>query len=372
MPVHVLHVVEAIETGVIRHVVDLVENVDAVHSVVMPVRRHGGATDDVAVARIAASAHAVHAVPMRRSSASATNLAAIVRVRSLVRRTRPDVVHGHSTVGGAVARLGAAGSGVPCVYTPHGLSPRLPARVTERLIAPLTDRFVALSESEARHANSRRLATSATTAVVPNGIDTESPEPSAPSLAARLGLDDATPMVVTVGRLAAQKAPEVVIAAWQQIARAHETVHFAWLGEGEDRRQTQELVDAGPAARRIHLLGHVDGASSLLDGVDVFVLASRYEGAPYAPLEAMRAGVAVVATDVVGTRDCIESGHNGVLVPPDDPNTLAREVLRLLDSHDERRRLAANAQNVLEAEFSLAQMCRRTEALYADVWREAT
>lgn len=362
----VLHVVEAIETGVIRHVVDVVEHVAAEHHVALPARRVGGMTDERAIARLGAVAE-LHRVAMHRSATSPTNLAAVRHVRRLIGALRPDVVHGHSTVGGTVTRLATTASAVPCVYTPNGLSPRLAARVAERVLRPATTRLVAVSDSEADLAVARGVVGRDRCAVIPNGIDPSPPPPTEPGLAERLGLPPGTTIVGTAGRLSAQKAPEVLIDAWGRAARDRSDVHFVWMGDGEDRAGAEDAAAATGVAERVHLLGHVDRAAGLMHELAVFTLGSRFEGGPYAPLEAMRVGVPVLATDVVGTRDCIDHGRTGVLVPPDDPAALAVALGALLDDADDRRRLGEAGRAAVQDRFSVHRMADRLRALYDEV-----
>ena len=100
-----------------------------------------------------------------------------------------------------------------------------------------------------------------------------------------------------------------------------------------------------PGARgRLHRIPSLDGAGGVLDQLDVFLLASRFEGGPYAPLEAMRARTAVVLTDVVGSRDAVEDGESGRLVPPGRPDLLGAAVADLLLDDQERTRLAAGGR----------------------------
>ena len=362
----VLHVVEAVEAGVVRHVVDLVTHVDAEHHVAHPERRRGGHTDATALRRLDEAA-ATHRVAMARAAVSGRNAVAVLRVRRLIGRLRPDVVHGHSTVGGAVARLAAAGTATPVVYTPNGLSPQAAARVAERLLGPLTSCLVATSAGEAELARSRHLVPAARIVVVPNGIDPEPPPDASPPLAERIGAPPTAPVVATIGRLSPQKDPATVIEAWSRLAAAHPDAHFVWIGDGELRADAASAVAASPAAARIHLLGHVDGAASLLSGCTAFTLGSRFEGGPYAPLEAMRAGVPVVATDVVGTRDCVTDGHTGLLVPPGDAAALADATDRLLRDPASARRLAEAGRRAVRERFSVHLMARHTSETYRSV-----
>ena len=145
----ILHVIEAIEAGVARHVTDVVCRVPAEHEVLVPPVRTGGFTDHEAFEAMEAAGARIHLTPMRRSVTSPHNVRAVLTARRLIRAGKPDVVHGHASVGGAVARLAAARGPARCAYTPNGLLPSRGAIAAERLLARLTDAFIAVSPSEA-------------------------------------------------------------------------------------------------------------------------------------------------------------------------------------------------------------------------------
>ena len=108
------------------------------------------------------------------------------------------------------------------------------------------------------------------------------------------------------------------------VAAAHPDARFVLIGDGELADLVDREVAAGGFDGRFHHLRLPSGGEAAMAELDVFVMSSRYEGAAYAPMEAMRARVPVVLTDVVGNRDAVEAGVSGLLVPPDDPATLAR------------------------------------------------
>ena len=111
-------------------------------------------------------------------------------------------------------------------------------------------------------------------------------------------------------------------------------------------------------------MGYRSDARSLLPALDVFILASRWEGLPYTIMETMDAGVPVVATDVIGTQDFIDSGRNGVLIPPGYPGRLASAVNDLLTRPEYAVMIANNAASDVGSRFNRAEMVRRTAAAY--------
>ena len=118
-----LHVLEAVQFGTVRHLAGIVRFVDVEHHVVIPPPGGKRYTDTGITEQMWTDGARPHLVTMRRSPVDPVNAAAIARVRGVIRRERPDVVHGHSSIGGAVARLAAAGTGVATCYTPNGLFP---------------------------------------------------------------------------------------------------------------------------------------------------------------------------------------------------------------------------------------------------------
>jgi len=363
----VLHVLEAIETGCARHLADLVTHATGVeHHLAIPRERVGGHTDHAAIAACVAAGAEVHHVEMRRSPVSPRNAAAVLRVRRLVRRLGIDVVHGHSSMGGVVARLAAAGTPARRVYTPNGIaSGRVPTAV-ERSLGRGTDRFVAVSTSEAEAATTLGFVAADRLVVIPNGIDPTPPPPRA--LRPLVGVPAGVPLVGSMGRLVPQKAPEILLDAWARVAETDPDVRFVLIGDGSP--EAGATVDAAlarpPLAGRAHRLPFLADAAAHLGDLDLFVLTSRFEGGPYSPLEAMRAGVAVVLTDVVGNRDAVEDGRSGRLVPPDDPAAVAAAILDLLGDEPRRSDLASGGAGQV-GRFDVARMGSAYDALYAEL-----
>jgi glycosyltransferase involved in cell wall biosynthesis len=301
---------------------------------------------------------------MRRSPVDLRNVAALLRVRHLVRQNRPHIVHGHSAIGGAVGRLAATGTVAKRIYTPNGLLPTRAALIAERLLGRLTDWFVAVSESEAELARRLRIARPDRSSVISNGIDLDAPGPPSLDVRAELGIDRKTPLVGTISRLVPQKAPEVLINAWVRVATSMPEARFLLVGDGPlAARVHSRTTIAGLRDRLLHIRG-IRRAATLMPQLDVFMLASRYEGGPYTPLEAMRAETPVVLTDVVGSHDLVVHGESGLLVPPGDPGSLAAAILRLLGDAELRRRLGRSGRARVIAQFDVRPMAARVAALY--------
>jgi glycosyltransferase involved in cell wall biosynthesis len=363
----VLHVLEALEGGTARHLIDVVRWVPGVeHHVAVPTRRVGALTDTTAVDRLRAGGATVHVVEMRRSPARPRNAVAVVELRRLIRRLGVDVVHAHSSVGGALGRVAGTLARRPRVYTPNGLATARAALLVERLLGRLTDRFVAVSESEAELVRANHLVPDARLVVVPNGVDPE-PPPTGDDLRTTLGLAPGTPLLGTVARLVHQKAPERFLAVVGAVLAAHPDAHAVLIGDGPLAEPLAGELATLAATGRFHRIAQVPDAAAVVGHLDVFLLTSRFEGAPYAPMEAMRAGVPVLLTDVVGSRDAVVDGVSGFLVPEDDPLAAVPLILALLGDGERRRQIGASGHERVISTFDLAELGTRLLAVYRTV-----
>jgi glycosyltransferase involved in cell wall biosynthesis len=368
--VRVLHVLEAIEGGTARHLVDIVEHAHGIdHEVAIPAERVGGLTDSTARGRIDAAGAVVHEVAMQRTPWVPANARALASLVRLIRARRPDIVHTHSSIGGLLGRVAAAAGRTPCLYTPNGITQVRAGQWVERALRPLTRRFVAVSTSEGALALTLRLARPDRVVVIPNGIEMATPPPI--GLRAQLGIDDATLLVGTIARLVPQKAPEDFVAACALVAGAVPAARFVLIGGGTLAAEVDAaVIEAGLGARFTRLDGLV-GAAAALGELDVFALPSRFEGGPYAPLEAMRAGTPVVLSDAVGNRDVVEPGVSGLLVPVGHPEAMAAAIVELLLDDGRREAMARAGEQRVRALFDVRQMGQRLAELYAEVAQPA-
>jgi glycosyltransferase involved in cell wall biosynthesis len=205
--------------------------------------------------------------------------------------------------------------------------------------------------------------------VIPNGIPLDAPAADSVGLRARLGVGPTVPLVGTVSRLVRQKGPEDFVRASVLIARRVPAAHFVLVGAGPRQRQLDRALRRAGLGRRFHQPPFLPGVSASLGELDVFVLASRFEGGPYTPLEAMRAGTPVVLTDVVGNRDVVEHRVSGLLVPAADPDALAAAVVELLLDPELGASLASAARIRVREAFDVAEQGRALSALYQQLAR---
>jgi glycosyltransferase involved in cell wall biosynthesis len=178
----------------------------------------------------------------------------------------------------------------------------------------------------------------------------------------RLGVPVGCKIVGTVGRMDYQKAPENFIDA--VVALGRPDVYAVWIGDGPLRSEVERRARRRGLDGRFICVGHRNDVAELLPGLDVFALASRYEGLPCAVAEAMSAGVPVVATAVNAVPELVLPGETGILVSPERPDQLAVAIGHLLDVPAEGIRMAATARRLIADRFTPQSLATVLEAAY--------
>jgi glycosyltransferase involved in cell wall biosynthesis len=292
-----------------------------------------------------------------------------------LRREPVDVLHVHSQEAGLFARALGRLAGRPAIlYTPQSIDIRrarwqaMYAR-WERMAAHWTDQIIAVDE-----ADRRRLIHWGIPAwkvvTIPNGIDVADPAftclgPGERSrLLAPLGLDPTRPVVMQVGRLSAQKDPLSFVAGAAQVADACPDVQLVLVGDGPLRDDVVTTIRRTGLGTRIFCAGWLDQARRLMAAADIITLTSRWEGMPYALLEAMACGRPVVATAVNGCPELVVDGLTGFLVPPGDVSAWAQRVIQVVKNPVLAASLGQSGRQRVEEQFSLPRLVARIESLY--------
>ncbi len=304
----------------------------------------------------------------------ARGLAALARLAHLVLDLRPDVVHGYLFGPHLFAALAGRLAGVPVVAVAKRnmddfLTPR--QVVVDRVAHRLATHVTAVSEAVAGTVVALGVPRGRIT-VIPNGVDAArfadggpTHGAGAPMAEARRELGaDGSPLVGSVGCLAARKDYGTLLAALARLTERGTAFRAALVGDGVERAALEARAEELGLAPRLRFLGERTGVERLLPGMDVFVLSSREEGIPNALLEAMAAGRPCVATAVGGTPEVLRDGETGWLVPPGDPGALADALAEALAHPEEARRRAAAARRAVVEDMSIEAMARRHAEFY--------
>ena len=372
-PVRVLHVITRLELGGAQG--NTLHTVATLDRAFFSPGRAWGPGDRLDERARALADVALFEVPaLVRQPAPAKDLGAFRALGRIIRTWRPSIVHTHSSKAGILGRAAAHLERVPAVvHSVHGFgfTPLQPAPLRglflalERMAGRWTDAFVVVAARHRELGAALGVLDPARTRVIRSGIDLAAFREASggAALRRRLGIPEAAPLVVQVGNLKPQKAPLDFVRTAAAVSRRIPDARFLVAGDGPLRSDAERLAEHLGLGGRLVMPGWIEDVPAVLDAADVAVLTSRHEGLPRAVVEALAAGVPVVATAVDGTPEVVRHGENGFLAPPGDVEALAAGVVRLLEDRTLRQRMGAAAPRNLEA-FDIDRMVREQEALY--------
>ncbi len=349
---------QPLDGGVPRHVLDVVDGLPAERFEIRVACPRESATWRTLEGRADVGLTAISAARRPRPG----DLASLLTLARLARRA--DVVHVHSAKAGFLGRLAAllGRRTHRTAFSPHAWSfwaggerERALYLRLERLAARWCDTIVAVSEAERRAGLDAGIGRAEQYAVVPNGIDlarySRPPEP-------------VPGRIVMVGGLRDQKRPDLAIRALARLRPAAANARLQLVGDGPRRAELQALAASLGVGPAVQFLGDREDVDELLRAASVFVLATRYESWPLTVMEAMAAGVPVVATRTGGLPEIVEDGRSGVLVPPDDLDALTAAVGSLLADPARARAMGDAGREAAGRRFDRATMVLSLSRLY--------
>ncbi len=372
----VLQVLESASAGAGKHVIDLLLHLDLerfdVSIAYSPLRIDAMFQRGLDHAR--QRGVSVFVSPMVRSISPGRDLAALRQLVGLIREHQFDIVHGHSSKGGFLARTAARLSGMPVktAYTPHAISISINRAywVLEKIAALSTDAMLAVSLSEYEELRQYRLVPESRLHCIRAAIDVDQIIAAAEAGRidrTKLNVEPGTLLIGTVGRLAPQKDPLTLIRAAAVVRDRGVSAQFIWVGDGELKSDAQQEIERLGLGDTFQLLGYRSDVPQVLAGIDIFALASVYESFGYVTCEAMALAKPVVASAVTGTTELVQDGVTGLLFEPGNPQALADRIVYLAGDPTLRQRLGAAGHLRAKKEFDLPRMISEMEALYGEI-----
>ncbi|MSO96585.1 MAG: glycosyltransferase family 1 protein [Thermoleophilia bacterium] len=322
----------------------------------------------------------IESIPeLQRELAPLKDAAAVRRLRTIIRRERPHILHTHTAKAGTVGRAAAriAGDARPpvVVHTFHGhmlkgeFDPvRTRAfRAVERNLARTTDVLVAVSPEVRDELVEVGVAPASQFAVVRLGIELSERMAGASdgaSLRASLGIPPDRFCVGWVARMSAVKQPEDVLRTVRKLRDRGIDAALILIGDGPEREQLEERAKELGLVEGVHFVGFQNDVGPWLHAFDVLLLTSRSEGTPVSAIETLASGRPVVATDVGGTRDVVNDGVSGFLVPFGDVSAAADRLERLARDPALRARMGAAGQAVALSSYGVPRLVGDIDRLY--------
>lgn len=373
---HVLHVMEATIGGTRRHLVDVAAGqirAGLEVSVIASTLRDPGFPADLDELE-RAGVH-VTRIPMVREIRPVKDLRQMRQIAKVLRERQPDVVHTHSSKAGVLGRRASMSTGIGVrVHTPHtfaflfgslfGRRKRAMIRSIERALSKSTHRIVAVSKSEASTMERSGVVPDGVVRVVPNGVDPTRLEGAAPLDIEAFGLDPGLPVAAVIGLVYSAKGQDLAIEALA--AEGLEGLQILFVGPGETEELESRARELG-VGDRVAFTGPRDDVPSILASVDWLLLPSRWEGMPYVVLEAMAAGLPVVATPVDGAADLVVDDVTGYLAEAISSEAIADALHRALMAGKTRRSVLGRAGRArIEGVYSVEAMVLGLERVYQE------
>jgi glycosyltransferase involved in cell wall biosynthesis len=303
-----------------------------------------------------------------------TDVGVLWRLARLLKSRRIDAV---VTVGAGDkmfwGRLAARLAGVPVVASALH-STGWPDRVqfANRLLAPLTDAFIAVAEPHARYLAAHEGCTAAKVSVIPNGVDVErfSPRKARSELRNELDLPEGTPAVGIVAALRPEKNHQLFLRAAVRVLAAEPSARFLIVGDGPQREELEALACLLDVSHAVRFLGTRNDVPEVLSLIDVLALISHVEANPVSILEAMAAGKPVVATRVGSVDRAVQEGSTGYLISPGNEEELVARLIELLDNRECALAMGRAGRQFVVQHASIERMVAGYEDLLAGIYRQ--
>jgi glycosyltransferase involved in cell wall biosynthesis len=362
---HILYIITRAEMGGSQtHVLDLLRGFRQEYNLTVATGEHGFLTEEAAKLGVGIAVLPNLVQPLQPMC----DLKAVGELSRLIRRIKPDLVHCHTSKAGIIGRTAARLTRTPAVFTAHtwsfadGTSKmwKLVGTPSERIAAKWTRKILAVSHSNRQLAIDRGIAPPEKIVTVHNGIE-DTPHRV-------YATHDAVPRIVMVARFAPQKNQAQLIEAVSGIDLPFK---LTFVGDGPTRATAERMVAELGLKDRVEFLGVRKDTAEILAASSIFALATNWEGFPITILEAMRAGLPVIATDVDGVREAVMHNSTGHVVAKSDTAALRERLTELLSDGDKRRRLGAAGRARYESEFTHASMLRKIDSVYREIVPEA-
>jgi len=354
--VKILYIVTLAERGGAQvHLLGLLRGFLKSHQQVLCAGESGFLTE--AASRLGIACHVVPSLVRRLNPMR--DVPAVAEVAALVRREKPDLIHAHTAKAGFVGRLAGRITGCPVVFTPHGWSfsgrggpwQRSVALPLERLAARWSARTIVVSGAERDLAQAAHLGSALT--VIHNGLEESSYRASPGS--------KVIPQLVMVARFSAPKDHLTLLEALARLASPYRCL---LVGDGPLRGEAERAATRLGLDRSVRFCGTRSDVAELLSECHLFVLSSRSEAFPMSILEAMRAGLPVIASDVGGIPEAVVDGVTGYLCPAADSGALSRQLEVLFREPEIRQRFGRAGHDRFLAHFTGIKMLQQTESVY--------
>ncbi|MFH1655378.1 MAG: glycosyltransferase family 4 protein [Candidatus Omnitrophota bacterium] len=302
-----------------------------------------------------------------KSDLSPKILFCLKKLSKIIRENKIQIIHAQTRVTQVLSFWLYKFYGIPYVCTCHGFfRPRF-----HRIIFPCWGKkVIAISQAVRRHLSEDLKVKYEDIELIYNGLDMrdypEYTQSQIDDYKKWIGLGDG-PVIGNIARLSTVKGQNHLIAAMKDVVARFPSAQLLFIGDGKIKQDLINQAHDLELSNNIFFIPSVDQTASVLAVMDVFVMSSLQEGLGLSIMEAQAMGLAVIATFVGGIPELIEDNKTGILIPPQDPEIIAKAIISLLENKQRAKQLGENAKRSIRDNFSLDKMSNETEKLYRSV-----
>ncbi len=312
---------------------------------------------------------------LKRSISPINDLIALFEIKKLIKKIRPDTIHLNSSkisiLGSLAAKLIVKSQKSKVVYTAHGwvFNEPLPVwkksfyEIAERLTAKFKDKIICVSEFDRQTALKKKIAPEKKLITIHNGIQKIN-FLNKEEARKKLNLDTSKFTIGTIGNFYKTKGYEYLVEAITLLNNQGLDFQVAIIGKaGPEKEAIKSLIKQCGLQNKITIFS-LDTAAEYLKAFDIYVCSSVKEGLSYTIIEAMQAGLPIIATKVGGNPELIKNNENGLIIESKNPNQIAEAIIKLINNVNLSEKLGNKSKEIAEAEFTLEKMIEKTRKIY--------
>ena len=314
----------------------------------------------------------VYIVEMQREINFVSDVKAMINIYKIIKKENPDIVYSHSSKAGALSRIPAKILKVTNIYNPHGWAfdmninkiKKLIYKTIEKILAIITNKIIAISEYEKDVSIKNNIAPIEKIRLIKNAVDIDRIENTQryDEIIDDLGWNKEDIIIGMVARITEQKSPETFVEIARKLIVKHNNVKFMLIGDGEKRKEIEQLIKLYDLDNKFYISGWVDNPIKYIKLFDFALLTSKWEGFGLVIPEYMAAKKVVIASNVGGITDIIDDKETGFLV--DTVDDYVRIISKLINDKNEMNRIAENAQRTAKGEYDFRRVIKQHNELF--------
>lgn len=317
----------------------------------------------------------VEVMDMENSISPRKDFTALIELRRIIKRLKPDIIYCHSSKAGALGRLANIGLCKHIIYNAHGwsfkmLDNRLRAvfLIVENLLSLLTTKIVNISDCEKKIALDKLvLCQNKKLVVIKNGIEIIEYSNKNPVSRKQLNIPEDAFVIGTVARLTYGKSPDFFIKVASKLLKENSNCYFIFIGDGEMKEETIRLAKEFEVYDKLIITGWISDVRQYIRLLDVGVLFTRWEGFGYALAEYMLDSIPVIGSNVDSIPELIIDGKNGYLIEVENMEEAVKKLTKMMQNPEIRKDMGSYGNTLVKSKFNIKRVVEEHRQLFIEL-----